>query len=95
MQRDKMQDMATIVCLQRQTQLLKHGLKGVVYCRSKRLCEAPADAHDCLCYHADVVDRAERLKAWEEDGGLIVATSALETGVNYLGIVYITHVGML
>lgn len=41
------------------------------------------------------MERAERLKQWLLDGGLIVATSALGTGVDFPGIVYILHVGRL
>jgi superfamily II DNA helicase RecQ len=93
-QRDKIEETALTMCSRRQTQLRKHGLKGVVYCRSKKLCEKLADALDCPHYHAAVVDRAERLRAWEKEGGLIMATSALGTGVDYPGIVYIMHVGM-
>jgi hypothetical protein len=93
-QRDKMEETAVVVCLQRQAPLQKEGLKGVVYCWSKKQCEKLADALDCCYYHTDAVDRAERLAVWEQEGGLIVATSALGTGVDYLGIVYIVHVGM-
>lgn len=48
----------------------------------------------CRHYHADVEERGERLQEWVEQGGLIVATSALGTRVDYAGIVYILHVGM-
>lgn len=41
-----------------------------------------------------VVDRSERLEAWTGEGGLIVATSALGTGVDFPGIVFILHIGM-
>jgi superfamily II DNA helicase RecQ len=81
--------------LQRQAQLQRQRLKGVVYCRSKRLYKKLADALNCCYYHADVVDQAERLAAWEQESRLIVATSALGTRVDYPGIVYIMHVGML
>jgi superfamily II DNA helicase RecQ len=37
---------------------------------------------------------AERLQVWLQGGGIIVATSALGTGVDFPGIVYILHVGM-
>jgi superfamily II DNA helicase RecQ len=37
----------------------------------------------------------EQLAEWAEAGGMIVATSALGTGVDYAGIVYILYVGML
>jgi superfamily II DNA helicase RecQ len=90
-----MEEMAVVVCLRCQAQLQKEGLKGVVYCWSKKQCEKLAEALDCLYYHVDVLDRADRLAVWEQDGGLIVATAALGTGVDYLGIVYIVHVGML
>jgi superfamily II DNA helicase RecQ len=58
-----MEETAVVVCLQRQAQLQKEGLKGVVYCRSKKQCEKLAEALDCLYYHTDVVDRADRLAA--------------------------------
>jgi superfamily II DNA helicase RecQ len=67
----------------------------VVYCLSKPQCEQIAEQLGCAHYHAGVDDRAERLEEWVEEGGLIVATSALGTGVDFLGIVYILHVGML
>ena len=55
-----------------------------------------AEAVDCAYYHAGVEDgeRTERLQEWVEHSGLIVATSALGTGVDYARIVYILHVGM-
>ena len=65
-----------------------------MYCRSKQQCEELAEALGCACYHASDMERAERLKQWLLDGGLIVATSALGTGVDFPGIVYILHVGM-
>ena len=65
-----------------------------MYCRSKQQCEELAEALGCACYHAGDLERAERLKQWLKDGGLIVATSALGTGVDFPGIVWILHVGM-
>jgi superfamily II DNA helicase RecQ len=93
-QQDKIQETAVAICKRRQAQLQKKVQKGVVYCRSKRQCEELAEALECAYYHAGVVDRAERLQEWVERGGLIVATSALGTGVDFPGIVYILHVGM-
>lgn len=88
------QEMAVATC-QRQLQRLKvDRLKGVVYCHSKAQCEAIAEELDCGYYHAGVVDRAERLEGWLKEGGWIVATSALGTGVDFPGIVFILHVGM-
>lgn len=69
-------------------------MKGVVYCRTKAQCEDIAGKLDCPYYHAGVVDREERLKRWLERGGFIVATSALGTGVDFPGIVFVLHVGL-
>lgn len=85
---------ALAMCRRRQPQLLEDRLKGVVYSRSKAQCEDMADTLGCACYHAGMVDRAERLQQWLEQGGLIVATSALGTGVDFAGIVFVLHVGM-
>jgi len=79
---------------QRQRQLLSGREKGVVYCRSRQQCEELAKALGCGHYHAGDVDRAEQLGQWLQDGGLIVATSALGTGIDVAGIVYVLHVGM-
>jgi superfamily II DNA helicase RecQ len=53
-----------------------------------------AEALKCAYYHAGDVDRAERLKQWLMDGGLIVATLTLSAGVEFPGIVYIGHMGI-
>lgn len=66
----------------------------MVYCLSKAQCERIAEELECAHYHPGVVDRAERLQEWVEKGGMIVATSALRTGVDFAGIVYILHVEM-
>jgi superfamily II DNA helicase RecQ len=92
-ERGKAQEMALAIC-RRQQRLLRNGKKGVIYCRSKAQCEELAEELDCGYYHAGVVDRAERLQAWLEEGGFIVATSALGTGVDFPGIVLVVHVGM-
>ena len=83
------------MCRRQQRLLLDRGEKGVVYCRSKQQCEDVAKALACAYYHASNVKRAERLKQWLVDGGLIVATSALGTGVDFPGIIFTLHVGML
>ncbi|CAN9385033.1 unnamed protein product [Alternaria alternata] len=93
-ERGKAQETALAMCRRQQQLLLHRGEKGVVYCRSKQQCEELAEALGCGCYHAGDIERAERLKQWLLDGGLIVATSALGTGVDFPGIVYILHVGM-
>jgi superfamily II DNA helicase RecQ len=68
--------------------------KGVVYSRSRDQCEGLAKELDCAYYHAGAVDNEERLQSWLEKGGLIVATSALGTGVDFPGIVFILHVDL-
>jgi superfamily II DNA helicase RecQ len=52
-----------------------------------------AEALGCAYYHAGIEDneRTERLQEWVEQGELIVATSALGTGVDFAGIVYTLH----
>lgn len=92
-ERGKALEAAMAMC-RRQQQQLQDGKKGVIYCRSKAQCEDLAEQLDCGYYHAGVVDRAERLERWLERGGYIVATSALGTGVDFPGIVFILHVGM-
>ena len=66
--------------------------KGVVYSRSRDQCEQLARELKCAYYHAGAADNEERLKAWLEQGGLIVATSALGTGVDFPGVVFTLHV---
>jgi superfamily II DNA helicase RecQ len=66
--------------------------KGVVYSRSRDQCERLARELKCAYYHAGAADNEERLKAWLERGGLIVATSALGTGVDFPGVVFTLHV---
>ena len=66
--------------------------KGVVYCRSKAQCETIAEELGCSYYHAGTLDRAERLEAWVESDGFIVATSALGTGIDIGGIEFVLHV---
>ena len=65
--------------------------KGVVYSRSRQGCERLAAELECAYYHAGAVDNQERLDRWLEKGGLIVATSALGTGVDFPGVVFVLH----
>jgi superfamily II DNA or RNA helicase len=95
-QRETLESTALAMCRRWAARLRRTGQKGVVYCLSKPQSERLAEELGCSYYHADVEDdeRAERLRAWAEHGGLIVATSALGTGVDFAEIVYILHVGM-
>jgi superfamily II DNA helicase RecQ len=63
-----------------------------VYSRSRDQYKRLARELKCAYYHARAVDNEERLKAWLERGGLIVVTSALGIGVDFLGIVFTLHV---
>ena len=92
-ERRRLQEM-TVYMYRRQRRLLRGGKKGVVYCNSKAQCEAIAAELECAYYHADLVDRTNRLEVWVAEGGLIVATSALGTGVDFPGIMFVLHVGM-
>ena len=78
----------------RQQRLLRKGKKGVIYSNSKAQCEEMAAELECTYYHAEVIDRAERFREWVNEGGWIVATSALGTGVDFPGVVFVLHVGM-
>lgn len=66
--------------------------KGVVYCRSRTQCETLADELGCAYYHSEADGKEERVTRWVERGGLIVATSALGTGVDFPGITLVLHV---
>jgi superfamily II DNA helicase RecQ len=66
--------------------------RGVVYSRSRQQCENLAEQLRCAYYHAAAVDNEDRLAAWLAHGGLIVATSALGTGVDFPGVVFVLHV---
>lgn len=66
--------------------------KGVIYSRSRDQCERLARKLRCAYYHAGAADNEERLGAWLEYGGLIVATSALGTGVDFPGVVFTLHI---
>jgi hypothetical protein len=45
-------------------------------------------------FHSTSKGKDEALETWLEKGGFITAIGALGTGVNFLRIVYIVHVGV-
>jgi superfamily II DNA helicase RecQ len=90
----KLEDVSLTICQREMRRLLKDSQRGVVYCLSKPRCKELADILGCPYYHADVPDRNEPIERWLKHGGLITATSALGTGVDYPDIVYIMHEGM-
>jgi superfamily II DNA helicase RecQ len=89
------QDVATtaVSLIRRQTERLR-GQRGVVYCRTRAVCEALAEDLGCLFYHAGHAEKTAQLEQWLDAGGFIVTTSALGTGVDYPGIVMVIHVGV-
>ena len=61
---------------------------------TKGQCEELAEALGCVNHHAGVLDWVERLQEWAQRDGIVVATSALGTGVDFGDILYILHVGV-
>ena len=83
---------AVEICSRVLERLRQNDERGIVYCRSKALCEFFADELGLLFYHADADGKDERLQRWLDNGGLIFATSALGTGVDFPGVVFVLHV---
>ena len=48
----------------------------------------------CTYYYGGSTDNEDKLAIWIETGGLIVATSALGTRVDFLRIVFILHIDL-
>jgi superfamily II DNA helicase RecQ len=72
---------------------LPRGKRGVVYVRSYTTGTIISTALQCPFYKACADDKGALLQEWVQGpGGWIVATSALGTGINIEGIVYIVHV---
>ncbi|KAF2023130.1 hypothetical protein EK21DRAFT_81565, partial [Setomelanomma holmii] len=74
-------------------QEIESAAKGIIYCRSKALCEELADALGCSAYYANMeASRAEVLETWQQSGGLIVSTSALRVGVDIPRVLFTLHI---
>ena len=79
---------------------MQRGQRGVIYCRTKKQCEALAGKLGCPFYHAGIEDKSRRraiLQEWaratgEGPGRWIVATTGLGTGIDIGGIVGVIHV---
>jgi superfamily II DNA helicase RecQ len=91
--RGKLVETTTDVC-KRMQRHIGHN-KGVVYCRSINQCKDIAKELSYAYYHGGSVDNEDKLAIWMETGGLIIATSALGTRVDFLGIVFILHMDLL
>ena len=87
----KLHEEVVALCIRKKAQL-EVGEKGVVYSKSRNGCELLARELRCAYYHAGLVDDEERLQKWLSEGGLLVATSALGTGVDFPGIMFTVHV---
>jgi superfamily II DNA helicase RecQ len=88
-----MMDEVLAICRSR-VMNFKRGEKGIVYSLSRDACESLAAQLGCGHYHAGVVDREEKLQSWLDRGGFITATSALGTGVDFRGIVFVLHIDL-
>ncbi|KAK2684950.1 hypothetical protein QWA68_016472 [Fusarium oxysporum] len=69
--------------------------KGVIYCRSKKQCEAIAEEIGCGFYYSGMSekDRVEAQSAWIDGQASrwIAATTGLGTGIDIEGIVAVVH----
>ena len=73
-------------------QVAESAAKGIIYCRSKALCDEIADALACPVYYAGMDgSREEVLKTWQQSGGLVVSTSALGVGVDIPRVLFTLH----
>ena len=66
-----------------------------MYCRGRKQCERLAAELGGVFYHSETDGKEERIEHWLKYGGLIVATSALGTGVDFPGITLVLHVDIL
>jgi superfamily II DNA helicase RecQ len=74
-------------------QEMESAAKGILYCRSKALCNELAGALGCPVYYSNMeASRAEVLETWRRSGGLIVSTSALGVGVDIQRVLFTLHV---
>lgn len=91
--RGALQETVSGACRRRMAHF-RQGEKGVVYCRSREETEDLAKEIGCGFVHAKGVENEGSIAGWLEEGGFIVATSALGTGVDYPGIIFVLHAGM-
>jgi superfamily II DNA helicase RecQ len=66
----------------------------VSYCRSIVECEELAGKLNYGLFYAGRPNNPEALKKWLAEGGIIVASTALGTGVSYPGVMLVVHVGL-
>lgn len=73
---------------------LKRRERMISYCRSRVECEELAREVKCGFFYAGNPNNPDVLKKWLGEGGMIVATTALGTGVSYPGVMLVVHVGL-
>jgi len=65
----------------------------VVFCRSVKRCEELVGLLECEMYHSRYGGKSQGLASWTGgDNKVIVATSALGTGIDQKGITHVVHV---
>ena len=75
--------------------------RGIFYCWSRDLAEDLASSlrisgfAECQHYHSTSNGKDKVVDAWLKNGGFLTATRALGTGVDFPGVIYIVHVGVL
>ena len=68
--------------------------RAVVFCRSRSTCERIAEKLGCQLYHRTFEAKEESLDSWMDGGEkVMIATSALGTGVDIDGIRLVVHLG--
>jgi superfamily II DNA helicase RecQ len=80
--------------MQRAREMLPTGQRAIAFCRSRASCERLARRLDCQLYHRSLEEKEESLSTWiDRREKVIVATSALGTGVDIAGIQIVIHLG--
>jgi hypothetical protein len=91
--RTLMDEARCLPCAPLLPQEMESAAKGILYCRSKALCNELAGALGCPVYYSNMeASRAEVLETWQRSGGLIVSTSALGVGVDIQRVLFTLHV---
>jgi superfamily II DNA or RNA helicase len=89
----KLKDEAVRICKNLLAQLRRRE-RMAVYCRSIAECRELAEALGCGVFYSGNPTNTEALQQWLAEGGVIVASTALGTGVNYPGVMVVVHVGL-
>jgi superfamily II DNA helicase RecQ len=91
--RTLMDEARCLPCARLLAQEMESAAKGIIYCRSKALCDELAGMLGCPAYHSNMeASRAEVLETWRRSGGLIVSTSALGVGIDIPCVLFTLHI---